>query len=164
MHGMLKRRWEMLKDLSDWASVGVDVELETSLRLLNQLPGVVTFMSCAGHPDVVSKSREAQTTLYVSMAITDESHLPLLALTSELQDSMLRWGVEWPRNLSLTYSMRGYVPSGMTREDVVWWRSACLTYKWSLDDWGTRTPFIRQLEATLSNHVKNYQPQNKEPT
>lgn len=134
---------------------GIDPEVVPVLKLFNQLPGVVSFMSCAGHFE------KKRSTTYVSFAFTAEGLVVVTEVFSRLREKYIR---RWPkhntldpspRNLILGFSSRGWINDEI---DCDWWNSGSITFIAKNHDVQrhdeSRNEFLRMFEEALSETLE----------
>lgn len=133
VYAQLKQDW--LDTLAEGKFEGFDQELIPLLKKFNQLPGVVSFMSCTGHMSndglTVSKNHHS---FYLTFAFDEQGLNVITNVFDKLREKVES---EWPhhsslyfpspRSLALSFSVRALA----SISEPKWWNSGCiaLTHK-----------------------------------
>ncbi len=142
-----------------------DLELIPVLKKFNQIPGLVTFMSCAGHPERERESASGKV-LYITFGFQSEGIAALLQIYEVLQERYVQRFPkhDWrgPRNLKLTFSVRAHAPR--PNQPPAWWKSVSigLDIPMGADGECVKEFFLPQMLQVLDAYLDLQKPSDQE--
>lgn len=166
---VIRRRWETTFSYG-METEEIDYQLFEILPLINRIPGVATYMSCASHPTNDPKfvwnneSKRKGSQFYVSLAATAEGANHLLKFFEVLSDTLDEMAndshtqANWFKRskcLTFLFTTHGQEPTE-EHPEFFKWRGFCLKADMNRHDPDVQEYFLLVLKEALIHYLSHF--------